>query len=702
MPNSLTINNRDGTVGQPAVLRSDGGAVIIDCTLDYASAGLWTAHGNNNVYKATLTSDHIDATTPASSQVFVNDVRYTYIADTTYTTLAAGTWAYDGTAHLIYAHVTGNGNPGSQATYISDKQRADGIRVRNTDYLTIDGLIVRRSVAKGIDVTGASTARLNTVTIKNSTVKENFKQGIYYKWTTNGLITSNYTHNNQSHGIHLVASNAANVSRNASYYNDDPSPPRNGITGIRIGDTKDSTEVEDIDIDYNILHHNEDSGLEVHSARRVRIRRNVSYQNRDHGYDHNYANRVALINNVAFRNDHDGISVEDSTQDVLVYNNILVHNAVDPSTLAGGSGNVRELFVDNSTGFVSNNNVFVALTTGTIANGERHLVEYDIGGSKTEYDALSAYQSGTGQDALSYSTMPIFTTDTTSGVFTITSASDNVVDAAKTTNIAGWTSAMHLTVDPRGFNPHDTTQPDVESVGTTYMDIGAYEVDPLPGPPTMYVFEGLEDFVVLWDERGDDGDDMTAATHEVWINSSGTTAVTAASPGTPICVHYSWNSCSPIAVQLKVTDGNGQVAWSNLKNTSTDCSGTQGYECNEDGVMVSGDEESSTFSFEDGRVDPSFDYPLSLQVLGQNPTRALTGILCGIPKAMVGKPYELAMFDVSGRRVWASDNVVAKPGRFVEQLSKRPGDSGTLSAGVYFLRLRIADKVLTRSVLLVP
>jgi hypothetical protein len=237
----------------------------------------------------------------------------------------------------------------------------------------------------------------------------------------------------------------------------------------------------------------------------------------------------------------------------------------------------------------------------------------------------------------------------------------------------------------------------------TFSDIGAYEVDPAPGAPTIGVGAGRYDVVVTSYERGNDADDNTALTHEVYLDGTGQGASSALAPGTPVCFHRDGLSdCTPLEIKVKITDLN-QVVWSNVVNTSTDCSGTQAYYCDEQGMMAGGGgEESSMASLEELGVQQGVDYPLSLSVLGPNPARSLDGVVFAIPKAMNGSPYELSLFDVSGRRVMTAGSGAARAGWWLQPLPVAGDHSRDLSAGVYFLRLVVANRTLTRTVILVP
>jgi hypothetical protein len=298
--------------------------------------------------------------------------------------------------------------------------------------------------------------------------------------------------------------------------------------------------------------------------------------------------------------------------------------------------------------------------------------------------------------------MPAFS-DTVGGDFRLSSDADSAVDAAKT-DVSGWLTPMWLSVDPRGFVPHDAAMTNFGTGTPSYADIGAYEFDTAPFSPAIVVSAGRYDFVVNWTARGDDGDDGVAGTREVYVNGTSMSSAPALPPGSPTCVQFDWSDCTPIGVQVKVTErDNGQFAWSNVVNTATACSGNRGYACDGQGrPALKPGGASSTVSFGDADGAEPADYPLSLSTVGQNPSKSIGDVAYAVPKALGGSQYELAIFDVAGRQVALLGRGLAVAGRTLEPAQQIADHSGRLASGVYFLRLTVGDKRLTRTVLLVP
>jgi parallel beta-helix repeat protein len=397
-------------------------------------------------------------------------------------------------------------------SYIRNPSRQRGFDVAATDHLTIDGFIVRRFVERGIAVAGSdSTYNIQAVTVSNCTSAENWKQGIYVKNCINCAIDNNVTYNNGGHGIYLTVDSSCAITRNRSYGNDDPTRPLilGSVAGIKLENTSNvRRDVRNINIDYNVVYDNEDSGIDLKGSEKILVRRNVSYSNGDHGYDNLNTDQTAFLNDVAVDNDHDGISIEDNATGVAVFNCIFAYNAVDGRTLTTNE-DLAELFVQGTTGFSSDHNVFVArLPHGVVWQGEnpRGLVKY---GNAAPYDTLllgQGYQAASGQDANSRSADPLFVSGAT-GDFKISSSSSPALDAAKT-DVTGWLTPWWLATDPRGFVPHDNDAIPNAGAGTpNYAEIGAFEFDFPPAAITDLRADVVTDSSIhlLWTASGDDG-----------------------------------------------------------------------------------------------------------------------------------------------------------------------------------------------------
>ena len=96
------------------------------------------------------------------------------------------------------------------------------------------------------------------------------------------------------------------------------------------------------------------------------------------------------------------------------------------------------------------------------------------------------------------------------------------------------------------------------------------------------------------------------------------------------------------------------------------------------------------------RLEGGESLSLSLEWSGANPSSESGVVRWSIPQEMGGAEYELAMFDVAGRKLAILGRGSARPGVFTETVSFRPNDK----SGVFFLRLRVGAKTLSTTVVL--
>ena len=99
---------------------------------------------------------------------------------------------------------------------------------------------------------------------------------------------------------------------------------------------------------------------------------------------------------------------------------------------------------------------------------------------------------------------------------------------------------------------------------------------------------------------------------------------------------------------------------------------------------------------DDPAPDPAPARSLEFAPPAPNPASGATRMWFGIPAAMGGQRYELAIYDLSGRRVRVVDAGVAKPGRFSLNWDLRDENHATVAGGVYFARFEIGGTRSTR------
>jgi len=547
--------------GSPTVLLANG-QVIIDGA-DPFGAATWT-QGSGSIYWASrapaLMLLPFDTTVTRASYVFVGDTRYKYVANNS-TSLNEGEWSFDSTASRVYVRMIGSASPAGQDINITDNTRLHGLQLLKCDNFVIDGFTIKRTSGAGVLIEGTTTSPFDTslaksqgIVVKNCSISNCFRQGMQLTWTTGALATKDTTYSNGFHGIHIVRSDNTSITHNVSYLNDYPLQVRGGVNGIHIGGGAPSTWVSDVNADYNIVHDNEDTGIDINGAHRVVVRRNLSYRNRDHGFDNNVTDSTVFINNTAFGNEHDGLSIENTSAHVGIYNCIFAYNAHNAATLASPSEGVFELEVNGTSGFTSDYNDFVGWGPGaTGPSGERHLFKYN----GVPHDTLQVYRNVSGQDVSSFNTLPAFAdTGLVTYDFTIKDGAylDNVIDAAKT-DITGWTTPMWLDVDPHGIAHHDAFKTNVGSGSPTNGDIGAFEYDPPPAPIAPVTAACDPDNVDQWRL------DWTAVSDDTVSNAVAAAEYQVKTSLSHITTESDWNGATLLGGPTPNTPGQGQTFW---------------------------------------------------------------------------------------------------------------------------------------------
>jgi flagellar hook assembly protein FlgD len=76
-----------------------------------------------------------------------------------------------------------------------------------------------------------------------------------------------------------------------------------------------------------------------------------------------------------------------------------------------------------------------------------------------------------------------------------------------------------------------------------------------------------------------------------------------------------------------------------------------------------------------------------------NPAHGSSRIGFGIPSNRAGQPYELAVYDLSGRRVQTIQKGLSRAGRFTASWNLRNQRGTPVEDGVYFVRLSLGSTV---------
>jgi hypothetical protein len=89
---------------------------------------------------------------------------------------------------------------------------------------------------------------------------------------------------------------------------------------------------------------------------------------------------------------------------------------------------------------------------------------------------------------------------------------------------------------------------------------------------------------------------------------------------------------------------------------------------------------------------------MELQIAGANPTTGPVGVSFGVPARLAGSRYQLAIYDLAGRRVQTLAEGVARVGRASISWDRTSAAGSRVAAGVYYLRFNLGEQVMTRTV----
>ena len=680
----VQLNNKDGTASYRFTIKAVGtpGTAVIDGS----DAFQWDPV---NGFGNSVWSTYIYPTpwNPPATQVFVDSVRYNYNDAGAPEALSPGEYTYDsGAPDWVYINTGGGFDPNDHDTGItntsSSRQRA--FEVEDTEYLTLEGLTVRRCAEEGIRIRGVG-GTIHSVIVKNCTATQNFKRGIHVQNCDGCSIEGSRASVNGSHGIYLYACTNGQIVDNHSYRNDDPVASWGGVAGIKVGDSTDSSNVSVVTVARNICHDNEDSGVDLKGAKRILVRGNLSYRNGDHGFDNNYTKHTVFESNVAVKNNHDGLSIESTSRNVEMYNCILALNGVNPFTLAL-PGYVSEIAAYDTSGFRSDYNVIdeapsTDWVVGT-AHYYRRAVEFP---AFRRWATFEGYVDSTvGLDDHSKSSAPAFA-DSAKGRFRPWWAS-SAIDAADTT-AAGWSAT-----DISGVGRHDCSG----KANTGYPagaagDIGPYEYDDGMSPiEAVFNYNTID---ITWAGYGRYGDaNWKPVWYKIYVDDVLKLTRVASGMTWPddISESVSVSTCHAHAVYVKVLAESLDASHVDIAQSNT----VNGETCCQPGCY--GGAGARAAVTRDGEVD----LPLVLGWAGRNPAVGGGAVKWSIPRAQAGATYDLSLFDVAGRRVLNISGGTAKAGRFTEEMSFRSVDGTALPNGVFYLRLRVGRETLNRALVL--
>ena len=337
---------------------------------------------------------------------------------------------------------------GTGATY--------GAYVLGRAHVVVSGLTFTDTVIDGIYVSGSDHVTIsgNTVTGAGDPRQGGTAPGISLRSSSASTVSGNTSDHNSSHGFYVSGTGSGNTieGNEASYNAEGWQRNATGINVLAPGNT----------ILRNVVHDNEDSGLQFHIGGDNNLATlNVTYNNGDHGIDDYNVTGGRLIGNTVYRNCTSGINVEGTSTNYVVANNVAVDNAVYPAyngiSCARRAGNIGIWDSAPPTTTVDHNLVHLS-KTGTM---------YAFGSAFT---TLAAMQAATGQEASGVQGDPRFA-DGAGWNLRLTAGSP-AVDRGDS-GVAG-EQAKDLVGNPRVDDP--ATPNTFASGSRRYDDLGAYEL----------------------------------------------------------------------------------------------------------------------------------------------------------------------------------------------------------------------------------
>jgi parallel beta-helix repeat protein len=415
-------------------------------------------------------------------QVWVNDARLTEVT-TSAADLVANSFHYDAVAEVLTVDIGGT-NPGTQDIeagaysfgfdvtgrtgvvvqgFEVKGHNTSGIRVRAGTNVAVRGNRVHRARSFGILVEGTATPTVSdNVRIDSNEVFENGDSGIRLR--TNGVratVTGNDSHDNRNHGIATTGTSDSRIAGNELFRNARPGGVSS--TGLILDDGSHRIQVE-----RNRAYANQDSGFQVSGTAGV-VRnvgnlfvRNIADANGDHGFDVRESDGTRLVSNTAYGNANDGFSIEGSSTNTVLRNNIAANNGL----LTGGN----DLYVrgDSLVGFSANYDVF-----WNAPGSDSVMIKYDDVG----YDTVTAFRNATGHEGQGSGSDPRLT-DPGAGDFTPRAGGSAIDNANAATT--GFQAA-----DFFGRAPADIAGVSNTGAGTpNYADRGAVELPRVDAAPT--------------------------------------------------------------------------------------------------------------------------------------------------------------------------------------------------------------------------
>ncbi len=406
----------------------------------------------------------------------------------------------------------------------------NGFSMSNKSWVTINGFFLNGTANYGITVFGGSNVTIsnNRVTGAGTPVSGSSRSGIRLTGTTNSLVQGNISDHNSDHGILITsASNGNRITGNVVFNN--AREFARAATGIRVYQSTDNV------VDHNVMHDNEDSGVEAYAgSNNTLFYDNVTYNNGDHGIDNNGCTGQRMIANSVYHNVTAGINVEGSSTGATIANNISVDNGI------------------NSPRQHSNIRVEAGSTAGTTMDYDLvYLTTPDtmLIWNSTSYTSLASFQAASGQEAHGLQTDPKWA-NPGGGDFHLTAGSP-AIDSAD----SGASGQPDSDIDgnPRADDPATAN---TGAGPRAYDDRGAYEFQPsaVDSPPVAALaVSQTAPRTVTADASGSTDGDATPISSYTFDFGDGATA----GPQPGATAQHTYANGGTFTVTVTVTDSGG-------------------------------------------------------------------------------------------------------------------------------------------------
>jgi parallel beta-helix repeat protein len=287
------------------------------------------------------------------------------------------------------APITFQAAPGATVTVTGG---TNGFKISSKTYVVIRGFTVTGTSGVGIVVSGSSHITLdgNDVSVAGQRVSGLIAKGISLSGTTASLVQNNKSHDNSDAGIGVTSTSTGNVITGNESYNNARGFSR-AAAGIDLRNSPNNT------ISANRLHDNEDSGLNIWSASTGTVAvNNVIWHNGDHGIDVHSNNDAVVVANTVYKNYDSGIEMTGSLRTYLA-NNISADNGINS---ARTSGQLRADATSAPSTVADYDLLYLSVPTSS------KTVYLDWGGTK--YTTLTAFTAATGEETHGIQANPAF------------------------------------------------------------------------------------------------------------------------------------------------------------------------------------------------------------------------------------------------------------------------------------------------------